>query len=364
MPQLDGLRAIAVLAVFVQHALPNAAAVRLVGPGYYGVMLFFVLSGFLITRILIDCRAAIVDGQAVALTIRRFYARRALRITPVFYVTLLAAAALDVAPVRETFWWHATYLSNVYFARRGDWHGLVTPFWTLAIEEQFYLLWPLVVVLTPRDRLTGVIAVLVAACPIVRWMYRQAGVAPFAIGLLPFGNTEFLLIGALLAAVEARDGGRRLLGRLGLFIGLPAYGLLVTGVLPAWLAMWLANTALGFFLLWLIDRAAHGFTRTVGRVLASRPLRAIGRISYGMYVYQTFVLAFVGWLAAYVAPRLPVSVPGGDAVWLAWRLLAVVTIAALSWRWFEQPIMRLKRHVPYRVPTVPAASVSVPAAVA
>jgi peptidoglycan/LPS O-acetylase OafA/YrhL len=341
MPRLDGLRALAVLGVFIQHALPSASVVQRVGAGYYGVTLFFVLSGFLITRILIACGT---DAPPLA-TVRRFYARRALRIMPVFYLTLLTAALLDVPPVRATFWWHATYLSNAYFALRGDWDGTVSPFWTLAIEEQFYLAWPWVVLATPRTQLTALLVALIGVCPVVRALYAAVGVTPFAIGFLPFGKTDFLLIGALLADLEARGAAgvawRRRLGRCGVVVGVPVYLLSLRGW---WAAGVVANAALGFFLFWVVDRAA---VDRGGRMLAAWPLRALGTISYGMYVYQTFVMAFVAWVATRVGDGHARYLPHGDFGWLPLRFIAVVLVAAGSWRWFERPILQRARRVPY-----------------
>jgi len=89
-------------------------------------------------------------GQPLAVALKTFYARRALRIFPLFYFVLAAAAVLNIGPVRDTFAWHATYLSNIYFYLRGDWHGSVSHLWSLAVEEQFYLVWPLLILCAPE----------------------------------------------------------------------------------------------------------------------------------------------------------------------------------------------------------------------
>ena len=105
LPQLDGVRAIAVFMVMAYHFIPGVD--RVAPLGSIGVRLFFVLSGFLITRILLDARALPL-GQAMA----KFFIRRSLRILPLFYLVLLLSAAIDIGPVRQTFAWHATYLTN------------------------------------------------------------------------------------------------------------------------------------------------------------------------------------------------------------------------------------------------------------
>ena len=136
MPQLDGLRTLAVAAVIWSHWVP---------PyqfgfewGVMGVNLFFVLSGFLITGILLDSRAGAVRPGDRWFAIRQFYTRRVLRIFPLFYMTLALLVLVNVRPVRQTFLWHVCYLSNVYFFRQGAWIGQISHFWSLAVEEQFY----------------------------------------------------------------------------------------------------------------------------------------------------------------------------------------------------------------------------------
>ena len=150
-PQLDALRAFAVIAVMLAHFSPT---IQVVTPelGFAGVRLFFVLSGFLITGILLRCRDRVASGKsAPGFQLRQFYLRRALRILPAFYATLFVAAALNMGSTRPTFWWHFFYASNFLLAWRGTWLDLVTHFWSLAVEEQFYLVWPwLVLFVSPR----------------------------------------------------------------------------------------------------------------------------------------------------------------------------------------------------------------------
>lgn len=363
MEQLDGLRAFAVLAVLVHHLLPLEPVVSLIGPGQYGVFLFFVLSGYLITGILLRCRDAMAEGQPLGTSLRQFYVRRFLRIVPVFYLVLGTAALANVHPVRESFWWHFGYLSNFYFASRGDWNGPVTPFWTLAMEEQFYLVWPWAVLLTPRSRLRATIAGLVVLCPITRWLYLRMGGPPFALGMLPFGNTDYLLIGALLAELQAAGvhgaTARRVLGRLGLRVGLPVSVLVVVLARPAWLPGRIASTyfqlfvshvTIGFFFFWLVDRASAGFGGMAGRILSLEPLRFVGTISYGLYVYHSFVIVMLTDVVATLGRSHPDWwQPSSDWSWLPARLATVVGIATVSWVFFEKPINDLKRFFPYRV---------------
>ena len=137
MPELDGLRAFAFAAVAVHHWRPRHFDFPLVS----GVHLFFVLSGFLITGILLDARTRneTSASQGVLPTLRAFYVRRFLRIFPLYYAALAIATWFDVAGLRQSWPWHASYLSNYQIFLKNDWIGLVGHFWTLAVEEQFYL---------------------------------------------------------------------------------------------------------------------------------------------------------------------------------------------------------------------------------
>jgi peptidoglycan/LPS O-acetylase OafA/YrhL len=151
IPQLDLLRAIAVTLVIISHWLPGSHVLNRYTPnGMLGVVIFFVLSGYLITRILLSLRVKsrqglLLKGKAV----RNFYVRRALRIVPLYFAVLGIVTALDVGSFRENWAWHWTYLSNIYFYfHPGDISGY--HIWTLSVEEQFYLVWPLIILFMPR----------------------------------------------------------------------------------------------------------------------------------------------------------------------------------------------------------------------
>src|SRR5438874_1438183 len=147
MPQLDGLRAFAVFGVLIQHFLSFEM------PGFLGVRLFFVLSGFLITGLLLDSRNLVESGLSTyGEQLKRFYARRMLRLYPPLLVFIAVCLVLDLGRMRSDWPWHATYLSNVYliFIRPRQNLFPVHILWTLSIEEQFYLAWPLFILFAPR----------------------------------------------------------------------------------------------------------------------------------------------------------------------------------------------------------------------
>ena len=189
MAQLDTLRAFAVIGVLATHYMPTSRFA-----GYYamgGVRLFFVLSGFLITSILLKSRSIMESGkQLPRFTLFRFYVRRFLRIFPLYYFVLAVAAIADVTNVRETLLWNVTYLSNVYFFTRGHWAGPVSHFWSLAVEELFYLVWPWLILFTPRRFLMRLIICLIIIGPLFRIWLSFNGHDEFYC-VLPFSESRY-----------------------------------------------------------------------------------------------------------------------------------------------------------------------------
>jgi len=203
MQQLDAVRAIAVFAVFLEHLLPNEAVIRHVLPwGPMGVRCFFVLSGFLITGILLNCRDAVDTGQVGrGKMLYRFYARRCLRIFPPYYL-VVAAMCLISPTIREYGWWFVAYLQNFLF-----WHEdkmmVSAHLWSLAVEEQFYLMWPFVVLFTPSRLLLPVIISTVFIGPIFRWIgVYVLDWSVMSTAVLPFAALDSLGMGSLLAWIS------------------------------------------------------------------------------------------------------------------------------------------------------------------
>lgn len=340
-PQLDGLRAIAVVAVAFSHWQSPQWLTLSLGDG---VHLFYVLSGFLITGIL--CRVR--DGTDRAHGLRAFYARRALRIFPAFYLTLALTSAAGVSIVRDTWPWHASYLSNVWVAVNG-WPPYISHFWSLAVEEQFYLLWPWVVLFVPARWLLPVLAATIASAPAFHyWVDSLDPPRESMVALLP-SSLDSLGVGALVAVIEWRRRGAiparmrevwlwtSLLAWAGLhFWG--AAGLPRPSPLPA-----LEQTAEAFLFGWVVVSARDGFAGPAGRLLAWRPATALGRVSYGAYLWH----AFAPWLVDrswYVAP----STTGAIVARLSLLSGTTLVAAALSWRLVERPLNAWKTRVPYQ----------------
>jgi len=353
MPQLDGLRAVAVTTVLFAHF---TAVSRYVPGGFLGVRLFFVLSGFLITSILLECRFLVRDGRGPAgAVIRTFYVRRFLRIFPIFYLTLGVAVAFDVGHIRSIAGWHFFYLSNFAGALYESVPGgvaLIDPtsahFWSLAVEEQFYLLWPAAVIFAPRKLLAPMTVGMILVAPVFRAATFAAG-APVLVGYLPC-CLDTLGCGALLALHRA---GRFPINRRMAALGRPLVGsaglVLLASVAGHWLdfgyrpCMVVMDLAAAVLFTVLVNRAAVGASGLLGGFLGLRPVRYVGKISYGIYVYHAFMaplqVTLWNWLA------LP-PLPNGAVRFLVLATMTV-SMAAVSWHVLEASLNGLKRHFPY-----------------
>lgn len=355
-PHLHALRALAVADPVVMHLWPTSVpdspvTARLTGIGALGVDLFFVISGFLITGILLDARARVAQGTG---TLRQalvaFYLRRTLRIFPVYWLLLLALAAAGVAGVRENIGWEFTYLTNVLIAARRDW--LATGeghFWSLAVEEQFYLIWPIVLLLLPRRALLPCILGVIVAAPLFRW-YAVRELSLFHAAVLTPSCMDALGLGALLALArrERRTGPglyRALLGCAAIAGG--AGTLLHLGRYIQADASWiiaepLARTSYALLFTLLVARAADGFTGIARRLAELRAVVYLGTISYAVYLFHPLIgqLPILGRLLLPLATEHPI-------VYFMVQAGLTVAAAAASWHGLEKPINALRRRVPY-----------------
>lgn len=383
IPALDGVRGIAILTVLLGHLTdyggmhPVAAIDRLYHHiallGGLGVDLFFVLSGFLITGILLDAKDA-------PHYVRNFYVRRILRIFPLYYAFLFIVFVIApwagwttpaLAATLPDQGWYWGYLANYRIAFAG-WpaFGGVGHFWSLAVEEQFYVVWPLVVAMTSRRVFTAVCGALVVAGPVVRWLLHLEGLPAIANVVTP-ARVDALALGALVAVVVRSRGG---IARLTRWTGPIASG---AGVLLAILVVWAHgwNTSLPVIPIGgrvLTILASTGLIAlAIGtrpgsraqRLLAHPVLVFYGVISYGLYVFHPpilIVLARFG-LTVNLVPTVGGSqLPGQILVNVVGT--AVATAAAyVSFRWFESPILRLKsRFGPAASPVLPRGAEIVP----
>ncbi|TMK89078.1 MAG: acyltransferase [Actinobacteria bacterium] len=367
IPALDGVRAIAILMVIVFHCRfvglipPNGDLVdRTTGIGWAGVDLFFVLSGFLITGLLLDAKGG--DGY-----FRSFYARRFLRIFPPYYGFLVAyciilprigAVGLQVPADYHHWGWNFwTYTVNFAMARSGNFSSAsVAIAWSLAIEEQFYLVWPLVVLTLSRRALMRLCVVLMAAAFLFRLALIATHASWLAVYTLTPARMDTLAAGAFLAAL-ARGPARRpvVAGRaraVAVLAGLTVLGLAVTGDGPfvkgkaMQLVGYSALALLFAALLWLaVEASPRAWS---ARLLSSKVMRAVGRYSYTMYLFHYAIILALA--SRVVSPPHLQSIAGSlllaEATWTMLVVTTTFAAAFVSFHVYEKHFLKLKRYFP------------------
>ena len=340
-PQLDGLRAMAVLLVLTNHmsdlAIPHV--VRYLSTlGWIGVDAFFVLSGFLITKILLS-------SEPGFRTFGLFVLRRTLRTWPLYFAVLLMAycALKGTAAGNETNWTqHLFFLQNYTpeFAARS-----LGPTWSLCIEEHFYFLWPFLVFLLPRRVLVGVLPAVFVALPLLRYWGLHHG---FTFKQL-YTETQFhldgLVAGSLIALIVSwgifRVRTLTWIGYGALAMGTAAS---IAGFWRSWSVTFGSNVVFGFSSLaagfaGLLLLLLHGQPSIVVKFFSLRPLRYIGRISYGIYLLHDGSISFLNHFPLH---RFLGTMADSWIFTVILRVVFVICIAALSYRFFESPILRFK----------------------
>jgi peptidoglycan/LPS O-acetylase OafA/YrhL len=363
LPALDGLRGLAVVMVLFVHFIGvcqvESAFERLLikasNYGLWGVDLFFVLSGYLITGILYDSRGS-------THYYRNFYLRRMLRIFPLYYAVLFALfflfplvpsiypAGLEESSRHQPWVW--PYGVNFFLALRGSWAlPYISHFWSLAIEEHFYLLWPLVVAVASAPALLRICAGCAVFSLVLRIVLSLAGLNEISLQVLTPCRLDALCAGAFLA-VAMRSGARgaliRRAGRASL--ALAASILLVSAATAAMhvlpdvfysLRSFLIALFFGALLLVCVHAEAGD---PIGRFFTHPAMRFLGKYSYGIYVFHGIIgFFFYDMQTEYIV-----------ASWVGSHLLAVllqaslgmalsVLVAVVSYEWFEKRFLRLKR---------------------
>lgn len=371
IPALDGVRGLAILLVIIFHAadafrhLPGwselgRGVALFLNLGWSGVDLFFVLSGFLITGILLDNRRS-------KRYFRSFYVRRILRIFPIYFVFLFGAffiyPLLIKQPSEEYVWtqqnqlWYWTYLQN-FLSYQSD--HLIAPslhhFWSLAVEEQFYIVWPLLVYLLPTKLFGGLCVLIVAGAPFLRSALLVAGYSPHFVYVCLLSRMDALAIGALLALwARSKRGWQLICYWAPIVFGISLFGvvqlfLLDGGFRPKSEAGQVVGYSLyilsySALLILALGTKADSIRE---KMFAGTFLRTVGKYSYAMYIFHSpindllFSLGFNIWLAKLCGVNLVAQ--------LVYSLILFVLsflVAWISWNALEKHFLKMKRFVPY-----------------
>ena len=381
-PKLDSIRCFAAFAVVFAHIFQIwtwPVGTTMVFPlGHTGVIVFFVLSGFLITGLLVDEPAHAPFG----VSLKNFYMRRTLRIFPIYYLYLAVVFSFNLGQsdewslgIRETGAWPWLYMTNILMFNTGKWLSFNSQLWSLAVEEQFYLVWPFIV-LGLRQRVRMLVGVLVGICVfsvglraiLVLNGYSASPLQP-QIMVFTLTNLDFLAIGALLALAQRAYGknltgeeARKRLSKIGLVIlvgGIIAYLISVQGYdAPLKIAVlhwafgnfFIAAAAVGGILYALYSSAKYS--------LLHNPLTIrLGKISYAVYLFHNPLVAHYREIAGLIGfdPTLGVEYDPNTNLLSDWTLpwwqkivpllfclALVILVAELSYRLIEIPILKLK----------------------
>ena len=362
LPGLDTVRAIAILMVFCFHA-------GILQWGYLGVHLFFVLSGFLITRILLQAKQ---HGVGEYLT--GFYGRRVLRIFPVYYLYLLVIFLLSLLPLHfsikqneqiHILWnqlpYAVSYLYNFFHASASfTTSRFLTHFWSLAVEEQFYIIWPVLIFFIPEKHLKKFFIALIILGPLVRFSEGLIHEIPSLSGffvkelnifvyVLPFSNFDAFATGALFTIISFNAKPSRFLI---LFFATVAAGIttefIATGqILPTAFGFrpamddsykWIwGYTVINFVSAVLIATVSQ--KKLFPSFFGNKQLNYIGKISYGMYIFHYPIILL--FLAREFPGNLPVPVKIISA------LILTILVSGISYQFFEKKFLVLKdRYFP------------------
>jgi peptidoglycan/LPS O-acetylase OafA/YrhL len=335
LPALDGLRAISILLVLLGHTVgtrnfplqPGAATGALAG---YGVRVFFVISGFLITTLLVK-----EFEKTGTISLKGFYIRRTYRIFPAFYAYLAVIAALSFAGVIKMMDGDmlaaATYTMNYHRPRA--WY--LGHLWSLSVEEQFYLLWPAIVLLLERKNAIIIAGLAILAAPMLRvalWILMPAN----RLGIGETFPTVFdaLAVGCLLAGIRDALAANRFYSGLlksPLFVFVPILGLVALFVprvsFDLLVGQTIQNVTIAMTVDWAVRQHETPVGILIGRLLDAAPIAWIGRLSYSLYLWQQ---AFINRTGTHWVQSFPIN------------LVAAFVMAVVSYYLIEQPILRLR----------------------
>ncbi|QRR01675.1 acyltransferase family protein [Dyadobacter sandarakinus] len=363
--QLDGIRFIAVALVLVDHLF---VAVNVIPFGALGVTIFFVLSGFLISRILLKSKEKnYSEPDGFKNYLRKFLIRRTIRIFPVYYLMIVLLFIFNVPPVREKLGWLALYGTNIYMASHKTWMGSVDHLWSLAVEEQVYLFFPFLIFFVPKNRLVPVLGIMgLFSLGLRFFLFARRDVFTADDWIVTYVSTPTCLdsfaLGGLMAWMQ--------LYHKALFEKLFSKSWPVLLALLLWMALqfWaktfdnkynvafvvLERTVSSVFGFFLIGRGVMGYKGLMAGFLENPVSIYLGKISYGLYLYHNFVYNHFHSGPMHPTVRLFRKiyqyVPDlrGSVAFEALIVAALtIAVASVSWYFFEKPINALKDKYAY-----------------
>lgn len=357
-PQLDALRFFSVAGVMISHWFSQFAFTEYI-PFGDGVLLFFVLSGYLIGNILLEQKESIeVAGDklsALMHAFKTFYTRRTLRIFPTYYATIFIFYFLKLPSVKDNLVWFLTYTVNFRVMQLEYWLPGSGHMWSLAIEEQFYIVFPFLVFFTPKKYLKGMLFAMIVTGIFSKIILWALNYSLFDISLFSLSSVDYLGIGALLAWLQRYTNvAHRLFEKRKLLL---SSSLLILSIV-LYLRYHFANAlficvlvpmAFAYFAWTCILICSFGATGRAKKILEWPLFLFLGQISYGLYLYHNLVptldILLIRKMTTIDYLQWTSSALGQAFV----HFVFTVVLAILSFRFFEQPISNLKKYFEYRL---------------
>lgn len=351
--QLDSLRAIAVILVIISHWIPQAKFIYgfKIPYGAIGVDIFFVLSGFLISKILFENRnKAEVLNTPKSTLIKNFYVRRALRIFPIYYLTiffLFFFAKSTETNIHSNFIYFLTYTSNFYFFKIQGWDGMTSHLWTLAVEEQFYLIWPWIMLFSNKKYLLYIISFFILISVLSQYLLINVKMS----AVLTFTCFDAFGLGAILAWITTYSNEK--LKNFFLIISFAAtiafFFLILGSIQNEWTFIPL-RTIISLITLWLITYILLNIefdSLKFKFIFNNKVLIFLGKISYGLYLYHNLIPKLnTEIINKYFSPLLPDLLYKKHymQLYLFGNFALLVLISWLSYIFIEKRFLNLKKH--------------------
>lgn len=351
--QLNGIRALAVFMVLLDHwILPDI----LFPLGHLGVVIFFVLSGFLITRnLLLDSQDIQNKDSSFGIKLKKFLLRRTLRIFPIFFLVIFISLFLNIPPLKENWPWFIFYVPNWLIIYQGHWLGVLDHIWSLAVEEQYYLFFPYFILLTNKSFHKWILIGMVIISYIFRIVYffNLSAEELESQWFIAYVNTINCIdgfgIGGLLAYLYIRKNSLLLKSKIPYF-GMPLililflFNFLIGRQNPLVHASFnyvilerTLSVYIGFFLIWI---AIQENFKPFKWIFENKIIAYFGLISYGVYLYHTFV--FGKYHNDFTIWNLIGNPQLGTIGNFIIQLLIIFIISSFSYEFFEKKLLKLK----------------------
>ena len=352
--QLDSIRAIAVLLVIISHWISKDFFINWLPNGLLGVDIFFVLSGFLITWILLRSRLKVESIQSDKYKVLlNFYGRRILRIFPIYYITIFCLLIfhrfLDTN-MNNGFIYFLTYTTNFYFFKLKDWDPVTSHMWSLSVEEQFYIIWPFIILFFRWKYIQKTIFFFIICGVLCQFIFRATQFGD----ILTISCFDAFGMGALLAwQVTCSPIPLKKFYKIVSVAGVFAIILLGFIATDRSYYFMLGRFSIRILALWIITYVIYReekINNRSGHFLNNTILIRLGKISYGVYLYHLIIPTLLLKLSeSYLQFLAPLYQPHGvyPGLLLIFQFLMLIGLSAVSWRFIEKPFLRLKKYFRY-----------------